>query len=97
MGQPVNNGAMYYHNGIPYTYQNGVAVFLHSQEAAAAAAAAAAIAAANPHQEWTNVYIGISCPAMSMYVRSRERFRVRFCIQFPVQAAKQFNSRMIFI
>ena len=27
MGQPVMNGAVYYHNGIPYTYQNGVAVF----------------------------------------------------------------------
>merc|ERR1719471_2852269 len=41
------NGTVYYHNGVPYTYQNGVAVF-HSPEAAAAAAAAAAIAAANP-------------------------------------------------
>jgi len=29
MGQPVVNGAIYYHNGIPYTYQqNGVAVFV---------------------------------------------------------------------
>ena len=33
------NGTVYYHNGVPYTYQNGVAVF-HSPEAAAAAAAA---------------------------------------------------------
>lgn len=29
MGQPVVNGALYYHNGIPYTYQqNGVAMFV---------------------------------------------------------------------
>lgn len=27
MGQPLVNGAIYYHNGVPYTYQNGVAVF----------------------------------------------------------------------
>ena len=57
MGQPSMNGGgsggggggsgtVYYHNGVPYTYQNGVAVF-HSPEAAAAAAAAA-LAAASP-------------------------------------------------
>jgi len=28
MGQPIVNGAVYYHNGIPYTYQNGVAMFI---------------------------------------------------------------------
>jgi len=32
MGQPVVNGAIYYHNGIPYTYQqNGVAMFVDGQ------------------------------------------------------------------
>lgn len=41
MGQPVLNGAIYYHNGIPYTYQNGVAVFAGNEASAAAAAAAA--------------------------------------------------------
>ena len=42
------NGTVYYHNGVPYTYQNGVAVFHSPEAAAAAAAAAAALAAANP-------------------------------------------------
>ena len=27
MGQPLVNGALYYHNGVPYTYQNGMAMF----------------------------------------------------------------------
>lgn len=55
MGQPVMNGALYYHNGIPYTYQNGVALFQDGVIGPAnpnassqnSAAAAAALAAAN--------------------------------------------------
>ena len=27
MGQPPMTGALYYHNGVPYTYQNGMAMF----------------------------------------------------------------------
>ena len=46
MGQPVMNGAVYYHNGVPYTYQNGVAMFTGAPATAEQAASLAAVQAA---------------------------------------------------
>ena len=48
MGQPVMNGAVYYHNGVPYTYQNGVAVFAGNPSGSAQATQAALDALASP-------------------------------------------------
>ena len=74
MGQPSMNGGgsgggggvgtVYYHNGVPYTYQNGVAVFHSPEAAAAAAAAAAAVAAASPTSPATAAHANALSPFM---------------------------------
>lgn len=71
MGQPLVNGALYYHNGVPYTYQNGMAMFTAGPDGQPCQVGGTLVPTtntANPTSPFPLLYGGGTIPSPAVYL-----------------------------